>query len=110
MSHNHSHDHDHDVKVLTTREVLRAWLTRKLGVTTKRPVQAHVEHVPGPPADREVNTVAIILDGQVQEVIRAENRMTALLLSNPEFVVVNDVTPTPTIGWEYSNGEFFSPT
>lgn len=108
----HDHGHDHEVKVLTLKEVLTQWLNKKLGVVAKVPVQggAGHAHAPSVPADVTINTIAVVLDGQVQEVIRAENRMTALLLSSPEFVVVDGISPTPTIGWEYSNGEFFSPT
>jgi hypothetical protein len=45
----------------------------------------------------------------VQEVIRAENRMTALMLSEPEFVLVPKGTKSPTIGWYYKDGEFTNP-
>lgn len=38
------------------------------------------------PSNVEMNHIAVILDGVVQDVIRAQNRLAALFLSNPKFV------------------------
>ena len=54
----------------------------------------------------DVNHIAVVLDDEVQEIIRAQNRLAALLLSNPEFVEFNPHEVRPEIGWNYVNGEF----
>lgn len=65
---------------------------------------------PPQPANIPVATIAIILDGEVQEVIRAQDRMAALFLSEPSFVEIpEDLPMIPTIGWSYSNGTFIPP-
>jgi hypothetical protein len=108
-NHGHDHDHNHEVKKVTTLELLRMWLQKKIGVTTKQPAVHVHESGPTPPVHGQINTLAIVMDGVVQEVIRAENRMTALMLSEPEFVLVPTGTKAPTIGWYYKDGEFTNP-
>lgn len=54
----------------------------------------------------DVNHIAIILDDEVQEIVRAQNRLAALLLSEPKFVEFNPHEVRPEIGWNYANGEF----
>lgn len=113
--HGHSHgggehSHDHDPIVITTRELIRNWLQKKVGVTTKRPAtHTHATAAPAMPSHGQINTIAIVLDGVVQEVIRAENRMAALLLSEPHFVLVKDTDKKPTLNWIYNNGKFTDP-
>lgn len=62
-----------------------------------------------PPADSDITTIAIVLDGEVQEVIRSEGRLAALLLSEPIFVEVSNDIERPTIGWKYEDGNFEKP-
>lgn len=63
-----------------------------------------------PPVDISIATIAIVLDGEVQEVIRAQDRMAALFLSGPEFIEVpEDLQVKPTIGWKYSDYKFVNP-
>ena len=115
--HDHGHDHgggehshDHDPIVITTRELLRNWLQKKLGVTPKRaPSHTHAAATPAMPSHGQINTIAIVLDGVVQEVIRAENRMAALLLSHPQFVLVKDTDKKPTLNWIYNDEGFKDP-
>lgn len=65
---------------------------------------------PPPPPGVNVTTIAIVLDGEVQEVVRAEDRLTALLLSEPSFQVVEpSLDPQPTIGWKWDAGVFTPP-
>lgn len=107
--HDHSHGHNHEPKKITTLELIRMWLQKKIGVTVKQPASHSHEEAPAAPTHGQVNTIAIVLDGLVQEVIRAENRMTALMLSEPEFVLVPIGTKKPGIGWYYKDGEFTDP-
>lgn len=108
-NHDHSHGHNHEPKKITTLELLRIWLQKKIGVTTKQPAAHSHEAAPAAPSHGQINTIAIVLDGLVQEVIRAENRMTALMLSEPEFVLVSAEAKKPKVGWYYKDGEFVNP-
>lgn len=103
------HEHNHEPQVLTTRQLIRLWLEKKVGVVNKQPSQHSHNDAPPAPSHGNINTIAIVLDGEVQEVIRAENRMTALMLSGPEFILVNKTDKQPRIGWKYENGEFKHP-
>ena len=89
------------------------WVRGKFKRAPKRKIEGldkPVEEVNTPPRDISIGVIAIVLDGEVQEVIRAQDRMAALFLSNPEFVEIpEDLKPKPTIGWKYENYEFIDP-
>jgi hypothetical protein len=54
-----------------------------------------------------INSIAIILDEEVQEVIRTEDRLAALLLSSPTFVqFFPEKNEFVTIGTKYIEEEF----
>lgn len=58
-------------------------------------------------ANGAINHIAVVLDGRVEEVVRAQNRMTALLLSNPTFIEFDPAEVYPVIGvTEYADGKF----
>ena len=61
--------------------------------------------LPGPSS--EVSHIAIILDDRVEDVIRAQHRLAALLLSEPIFVEYDPKIQGIHIGQtKYINGEF----
>lgn len=62
---------------------------------------------PGPPKS-QINHLAIVLDGEVQEIMRAQNRLAALLLSGPEFIEFDPDEVKPDIGWTYVDEKFYS--
>lgn len=67
------------------------------------------ENVSSEPSGVEITTIAVVLDDEVQEVIKAEGRLAALLLSEPKFIEVDPNLPRPTIGWSYKNNKFKPP-
>lgn len=67
------------------------------------------ENVPAEPSALDITTIAIVLDGEVQEVVKAQGRLAALLLSEPLFVEVEPEAPRPTIGWAYKDNKFKPP-
>ena len=87
------------------------YLIKKL----KEKRQPHFKHelndnaaIPPTPQNVSIATIAIVLDGEVQEVIRAQDRLAALFLSSPEFVEVEEgLEVKPTIGWKYADGVFY---
>ena len=91
---------------------------------TARTIFRHKQSLPKQSLEREkpenaqpdgisVVILAVVLDGEVQEVLRAQDRMAALFLSAPTFVEIDDLTYAsnrPSIGWKYEDGKFISPT
>lgn len=58
------------------------------------------------PPNMQVNYLAVVLDGEVQEVMRADNRLAALLLSSPEFVEYDPWKDHVHIGVKFKDGHF----
>jgi len=60
--------------------------------------------------NEEITYIAIVLDGVVEDVMRAQNRLAALVLSQPEFVEFDPKKDRPQIGeTKYVNGKFETP-
>ena len=57
----------------------------------------------------EVNHLAIIIDGEVQDIMRAQNRMAAMLLSDPQFVLFEPSKTKVGLGYGYRDGKFIEP-
>lgn len=89
---------------LTTWDIVKIAINKWAAQKVKLPVALQV---PPPPSGINVNHIAVILDGRVEEVVHTENRMAALLLSEPQFVQFPDSDKMPTIGWIYRDGRFF---
>lgn len=55
------------------------------------------------------DSIAIVVNGVVEDVVHCQRRLADMLLSNPVLVSVKDKNPKPTIGWIYNEelGEFF---
>lgn len=56
--------------------------------------------------DVEVNHIAIMIDGVVEDIMRTQNRLAAILLSEPTFAEFDPRKQQPQIGNKYINGEF----
>ena len=107
MDHNHSHDHESvNIIKLSTVGIIKEFLAKRKAFKNKKEV-ASESFLPTPPSST-INHIAIILDGEVQEIMRAQNRLTALLLSDPKFVVFDVDDVRPEIGWKYHDGKFHS--
>lgn len=95
---------------VTTWELFRRYLASKLPRPKESAVDYNMNILNSAPKDIQVNHVAIVLNGQVEEILRAQNRLAALLLSNPTFVSFDPKEVYPTIGLtRYINGEFKNP-
>ena len=75
----------------------------------KRP--STVEKFKQPKEFHEANkiyTVAFVIDGVVEEIMRTEARFSALLTSNPIIIDVTENESNPQLGWTYDEktGEF----
>jgi hypothetical protein len=97
------------VHVLSTWDIIKNYCYNKIVFGIKEPVGNN--SIPPAPDDDLVSHLAVILDDRVQEIMRAEQRFTSLLLSQPKFVEFNPNTDEyPGIGWEYLDGSFIEPT
>lgn len=86
------------------------WLWRRYVRKNKITKESLNSNKPLPaPSGITITKLAIIMDGQVEEVIRAQDRMAALFLSSPQFVELTEENKDVTIGWKYNNGVFESP-
>lgn len=75
----------------------------KKNTITKRP--STVEKFNEPKEYHEQNrvfTIAFIIDGKVQEIVRTEERFMSILTSNPVIVDITENESRPSIGWLYN--------
>lgn len=92
---------------LNTWDVIKQFFNKNKIYKKKEPIFIN-EPPPEPTAN--INYIAVILDDEVQEVLRAENRLAALFLSNPEFVEFDPSIGTyPMPGFKYLDGKFVDP-
>jgi hypothetical protein len=101
----------HSHKNITTLDLIKRYLDSKIPKPKEKAENPNISLLPGG-ADN-VNYIAVVLDGRVEDVIRTQNRMAALLLSEPIFVEFDPKTVYPQIGvTEYKDGAFVqtSPT
>jgi len=92
---------------MTTIELLNIWIMSKLPRYKESVArdQRRLLSQPEPPPPN-VSHIAIVLDGVVEDVILCQDRLAALLLSNPQFVAV-DSGNKPKIGiTRYINNTF----
>lgn len=97
------HLHDKGIVKLNTIDLVKEFFKKR------KIVKNSINRTDMPLLDDSANHIAVILDGEVQEVLRAENRLTALFLSSPDFIEFNPNETYPRIGWKYINGYFVEP-
>ena len=96
---------------LSTIELLREFIISKLPLQNKKHSveRKKNQEPPQPPENANINSIAVVLDNRVEEVIRCQNRLSALLLSEPTFVEFDPALVDVKIGvTEYLDGEFKS--
>ncbi len=94
---------------MTTMELFRSYLMSKLP-RGKEKIVKQQEELNNPPQNISINYLAVVLDDTVEEVLRCENRLAALLLSDPTFVEFNPENNYPKIGLtQYIEGNFVNP-
>lgn len=94
---------------LTTQQLIRRYLISKLPKLKESAIRQEASLIDSLPQNK-VNHIAVVLDGRVEEVIRAQNRLAALLLSEPAFVEFDPTKERIAVGLtEYKEGEFITP-
>lgn len=98
----------HNHHKVTTLDLIKEYLRLRIVKLTNNKVpllnnnRSMVDALP----QEQVNHIAIILDGKVQEVLRAQNRLAALLLSEPEFVNFDPKKTKVELEYLYVDGKF----
>lgn len=98
---NHKHD---GLLYMSTFDLLRKVFKKEDMFKNKKSLSSNRNSPP--PPNSVINHLAVILDGEVQEILRAENRLAALFLSNPEFVEFDPEDIQVDIGWKYEDETF----
>jgi hypothetical protein len=96
------------IHVLSTWDIIKNYCYNKIAFGIKEPVGNN--SIPPPPDENSISYLAVVLDGHVQEIMRAEQRFASLLLSQPKFVEFNPSSGFyPGIGWQYLDDNFVKP-
>jgi hypothetical protein len=96
--------HKNGVIYLSTWDLIKSKFKRQ----KINKVSVQNNSVPSPPSGSKINHIAVVLDNEVQEVMRAENRFTALLLSQPTFVEFDPENELVRIGDQVTEGKIIS--
>jgi len=102
--------HKDGIIVLSTRDIIKAWFSKRKRFQNKQILLNN--QVPPEPFGEKILTLAIVLDEEVQEIIRAQSNLASLFLSSPSFVEIDpswNQEDKPWIGWKYVGGRFFKP-
>jgi len=83
---------------ITTWELFRRYLMSKIPRPKESVADYNANLLNAAPANLQINHIAIVIDGKVEEVMRAQNRLAAILLSNPTFVEFDPKEVYPIIG------------
>ncbi len=93
---------------MSTLDLIKSYLISRLP-RGKEKLIAQQEKINNPPEEIVINYLAVILDDNVEEVLRCQNRLAALLLSNPSFVEFDPQKEYPIVGLtKYTDGKFVS--
>jgi len=101
---------DGDVKRISTLDLIKiAWLNR-IEKSKKGKKSAISAHGLKPDLDRmqDISSLAIVVDGEVVDVMRAQPKLTSILLAGPTFIKFNPETTRVRLGDKYESGEFIA--
>jgi hypothetical protein len=102
--------HKDGVIVLSTWDIIKAWFSKRKRFENKQSLLNNA--VPPEPFGEKILSIAIVLDEEVQEIIRAQHNLASLFLSNPSFIEIDpswNIEDKPSVGWKYIDGRFFKP-
>lgn len=84
--------------VMKTSDLIRTFLLSKMPIVKTSVANQNISLLNSVAQQNELNYIAICIDGHVQDVIRMQNRMAAMILSDPEFVLFDPKQGYPEIG------------
>jgi len=96
-----------DVKRITTLDLIKMAAIKLLdNKKSKKSVISENGIIPDMSRMNDISTLAIIVDNEVVDVMRAQPRLTSILLSEPRFVKVNETDGGIKIGDKHLDGKF----
>jgi uncharacterized protein YacL len=110
---------DSNVVELTTWQMLQVFFIKKLIlgksgaeeyfklVEENKEKKKHNHHEPEDQKTIPVYNIAVILDGKVVEVIRAQEKLADIFLAKPDYVLFNSAETLVKIDGEYREGKFY---
>ena len=99
-----------NIHEMTIMELLRKYLISKLPKPKTKISKNRLQATPTPP-ENQITHIAIVYDNVVEDVMRAENRLASLLLSNPEFIEFDPTKEKIEIGFtKHEEGKFINLT
>lgn len=109
MKNNHQHN-SKPYNEMSLRQLIKQLIISRLP-RKKEKISDEPMNVAPPIPEEDINYIAIVLDGVVEDVMRTQNRLAALLLSDPVFVEFDPKQDKPQIGeTKYSEGRFHYPS
>jgi hypothetical protein len=97
---------DHVHHVITTKELVYRWLDSIIPKKKVSFVDQDAELVRKNPPGMNINYLAIVVDGEVKEVIRAEDDMAAIMLAKPKIIKFDPAIDAVKIGTKFLRGKF----
>lgn len=110
---------DPDYIQLTTLQIIKMWLIDKIvgkkdlakEYSDWRAEQEKLRHESNPshnpePKVIEIYHLAVVLDGEVYDVMRTQKEFTDVLLARPEFILFSPSETSVTAGMRYVDGKF----
>jgi hypothetical protein len=95
-----------DVKRISTLDILKMAILKVINSkkTKKSPISQN-GIMPDMKRMNDVSTIAIIVDGEVVDIMRAQSRLTSILLANPVFAKIQPDVMVK-VGDKFLDGEF----
>jgi hypothetical protein len=98
-----------DIKRISTLDILKIAILKVLdGKKPKKSVISPNGLMPNMDRMNDISTLAIIVDGEVVDIMRSQPRLTSILLAEPKFVKLDPSSQPVRIGDKYSDGLFIS--
>jgi hypothetical protein len=97
---------DHVHHVITIKELLYRWLDSIIPKKKTPFVDSDANLVRKNPPGMHINYLAIVVDEEVKEIIRAEDEMASIMLSKPKVVQFDPTLQAVKIGTRFVRGKF----
>jgi hypothetical protein len=102
--------HNTSYEEMTLIDLVRNYFISRMPSQKAKISEGGLDNQPKLP-EGEITYIAIVLDGVVEDVMRAQNRLAALVLSQPQFIEFDPTVDRPQIGeTRFLDGKFQYPT
>jgi hypothetical protein len=96
-----------DVKRISTLDIVKMIIMKSINSKkTKKSAISENGIMPDMSRMNDISTLAIVVDSEVVDVMRAQPRLSSILLAEPKFVKVTDEDGGVRVGDRYVDGKF----